>query len=108
MIINKIPRALAISALSVMLLSPHANAQAVVSGFDSNTLAANDDGSTGEITLPFDVNFFGTTYASLFVNNNGNVTFNAPLGTFTPFGVGAGYTGQPIIAPFFADVDTRA
>jgi hypothetical protein len=39
------------------------------------------------------------------VNNNGNVTFNAPLGTFTPFNLGT--TTVPIIAPFFADVDTR-
>jgi Nidogen-like len=37
--------------------------------------------------------------------SNGNVTFNSTLGTFTPFGI----TGAsiPIIAPFFADVDTR-
>jgi hypothetical protein len=40
------------------------------------------------------------------VNNNGNVTFNSGLSTFTPFGL-TGAVAQPIIAPFFADVDTR-
>lgn len=79
----------------------------VASGFDANTLPANDDGYTGSITLPFNVNYFGTTYSSLYINNNGNVTFNFPSGTYTPFGLGSGYSGQPIIAPFFADVDTR-
>ena len=75
-------------------------------GFFANTLAANDDGSTGLVSLGgFTINFFGTNYTDLYVNNNGNVTFNAALATFTPFGIPGG--GIPIIAPFFADVDTR-
>jgi hypothetical protein len=41
------------------------------------------------------------------VNTNGNVTFDAPLPVFTPFNL-ASEIGTPIIAPFFADVDTRA
>jgi len=68
-------------------------------------LARNDDGSTGSVTLPFNVNFFGVTETHLFVNNNGNVTFDAPLATFTPFDLSS--TTRQIIAPFFADVDTR-
>jgi hypothetical protein len=74
-------------------------------GFTSNTLPANDDGSTGSIVLPFSANFFGLTFSSLFVNNNGNVTFGSPLSTFTPFNLNT--TNAQIIAPFFADVDTR-
>jgi Nidogen-like/Thrombospondin type 3 repeat len=74
-------------------------------GFDENALAANDDGSTDAVPLRFDANFFGTTYGSLFVNNNGNVTFDQPLGAFTPFDLTA--TNRAIIAPFFGDVDTR-
>ena len=74
-------------------------------GCETNTLPRNDDGSTGEILLPFSIDFFGTTYDSLWVNNNGNVTFDGPLGTFTPFDLTS--TETPIIAPFFADVDTR-
>jgi Nidogen-like/Carboxypeptidase regulatory-like domain/HYR domain len=82
-----------------------ASAITSLSGCTANTLPANDDGSTAAVSLPFPVNFFGTTYQSLFVNNNGNVTFNGPLPTYTPFGLLA--TNIPMIAPFFADVDTR-
>ena len=74
-------------------------------GCTANTLPANDDGSTAAIPLPFSANYFGTTYTQTFVNNNGNITFNGPLGTFTPFSLNT--TTVPIIAPFFADVDTR-
>jgi hypothetical protein len=74
-------------------------------GFDATPLAANDDGSTGPVQIGFPVDFFGTTYSNLFVNNNGNVTFDGPLSTFTPFDLTS--TGQVIIAPFFGDVDTR-
>ena len=76
-------------------------------GFQSSTFPANDDGATGALSIGFAVNFFGTTYTNLFVSNNGYLTFNAGQSTYTPSGLGAGYTGQPIIAPFFADVDTR-
>ena len=74
-------------------------------GCTTNTLPANDDGSTAAVTLPFSANYFGTTFTQTFVNNNGNITFSAPLGTFTPFNLNT--TTIPIIAPFFADVDTR-
>jgi hypothetical protein len=77
-----------------------------LSGCGSNTLARNDDESTGPVSLPFSVNFFGTTYSSLYVNNNGNVTFDAPMWEYTPFPLEA--KTRKMIAPFFADVDTRA
>jgi Zn-dependent metalloprotease len=73
----------------------------------ANVLARNDDGSTDRVQLPFPVNFFGNTHNSLYVNNNGNVTFDAPLAAYTPFGLTTNI-GTPIIAAFFADVDTRA
>jgi hypothetical protein len=75
-------------------------------GCRQNELTRNDDGSSGRVDLPFEVNFFGNVHHSLYVNNNGNVTFDAPLGTFTPFGLTSSL-GTPIIAPFFADIDTR-
>jgi hypothetical protein len=71
----------------------------------ANTLPANDDGSTGQVALPFRLDFYGTSYTSLWVNNNGDVTFSGPLSTYTPFVFTA--STPPIIAPFFADVDTR-
>ena len=55
--------------------------------------------------LPFNIKFYGRTFSSLYVNNNGNVTFDEPLDTYTPFGLHE--SAVPIIAPFFADVDTR-
>jgi hypothetical protein len=84
-----------------------ANASAVLPGvFNSSSLAANDDLSTGAVPIGFTVNFFGVSSNQLFVNNNGNVTFGSSLGTFTPFGLTTNL-GTPIIAPFFGDVDTR-
>jgi len=80
---------------------------AVRPDFDSSFLDRNDDESTGAVPIGFNVNFFGATYSGLFVNNNGNVTFDNPLSTFTPFGLTTNI-GTAIIAPFFADVDTRA
>jgi hypothetical protein len=38
-------------------------------------MAPNDDGSSVEITLPFTFDLFGVPYTSLFINNNGNVSF---------------------------------
>ncbi len=78
---------------------------AVRSGFNTNILPGNDDGSTGQVPIGFNVNFFGTQYNSLFINNNGNLTFDFPHFTYTPFGLQG--TERIIIAPFFADVDTR-
>ena len=72
----------------------------------SSTLAANDDGSSPSTSIGFMANFFGTNHSNLFVNNNGNVTFGGALPTYTPFGLTAA-TSRPIIAAFFADVDTR-
>ncbi|MDA8381811.1 MAG: PEP-CTERM sorting domain-containing protein [Betaproteobacteria bacterium] len=77
----------------------------IASGFNATTFPANDDGSTGLITPGFNLNFFGSTYSQFYINNNGNITFDTGLGTYTPFGLTTN-TLIPIIAPFFADVDT--
>lgn len=64
----------------------------------------NDDGFMS-LNLGFNFTLFGTTYSSLFINNNGNVSFGAGISAFIPTGpTGA---NSPIISPFFADVDTR-
>lgn len=89
-----------------LTLSTQAFAGAVVGGFNSNTLAPNDDGFTGLVNTGINFNFFGVLGPNLYVNNNGNVTFTGPLGTYTPFNLVT--TGTQIIAPFFGDVDTRA
>lgn len=79
----------------------------VAPGFAATQLSRNDDGFTGAVPLGFAANFFGQTYTAAFVSNNGYITFSTGQSTYSPSGLGAGYAGQPIIAPFFADVDTR-
>jgi hypothetical protein len=78
-------------------------------GCATSALPPNDDGSSGAAPLadafPEGLDFFGSTYTALYVNNNGNVTFDGPLSTFTPFPLLD--TDVPMIAPFFGDVDTR-
>lgn len=76
-----------------------------------SALPVNDDGSSVvDMSAVFEdgLNFFGEQYdASLInVNTNGNITFNGPLSTYTPSGISAGTFAM--IAPFWADVDTRA
>src|SRR4051794_33319369 len=68
---------------------PAASGSVIRSGFNSAALAGNDDGSTAAVSLGFghSINYFGTSYSSVYINNNGNLTFSGPLGTFTPFGL---------------------
>jgi hypothetical protein len=83
-----------------------ADAIRAVSLSNGGTLPRNDDGSTNLVPVGFTINFYGYTANQLYVNNNGNVTFTGPLSEYTPFGLAG--AGTRIIAPFFADVDTRA
>lgn len=82
-----------------------ANGQYFTNNIGSPALVPNDDGSSNLIPLGFNFDFFGTTYNSLYINNNGNLTFNGPLSSYIP----TGPTGvnQPVISAYFADVDTR-
>jgi Ca2+-binding RTX toxin-like protein len=83
-------------------------------GFGENYVPRNDDYYTAGVDLRTvfgagGLNFFGVNYSYVSINNNGNVTLSdsssGGLSTFTPFGLANG--GYAIIAPFFADVDTR-
>ena len=65
----------------------------------------NDDGSSSLIPLGFSFCFYGTTYNSVFINNNGNVSFGTTYSTFS-----SNSFPDPsfvMIAPFWGDVDTR-
>jgi hypothetical protein len=66
----------------------------------------NDDEFSNVIVLPFNFSFYGTSYDSLYINNNGNISFDLPYSTFTanPFPD----PNYNMIAPFWADVDTRS
>lgn len=102
---RRLLRALVITAALAWCIP--ASATPVVQGFDQASLPRADDVVSGAVPLGFRVAFYGATYDSVYVSNNGTISFAAPQIDFTPYGLGAAYTGQPIIAPFFADVDTR-
>jgi hypothetical protein len=101
------PRGLAFLVLTCVLVASRAAPQAIrnLPGFREASVPRNDDGSSPEVPIGFEVNFFGQSHRTLFVNNNGNITFAGPLSTYVPFGLAG--TRMPIIAAFFADVDTR-
>ena len=81
-------------------------AQAVRTGFSvAGTQARNDDVFTGPVPIGFAINFFGTTYTSLFVGTNGYVTFDRGQTGYDPLNL-INYQ-QKIIAPFYSDIDTR-
>ncbi|MBC7844393.1 MAG: PEP-CTERM sorting domain-containing protein [Gemmatimonadaceae bacterium] len=102
-LLRTVQRAVLLGALTASVLP----AQAIRStaGFTLTNLARNDDGSTGLVNTGFTFNLFGLTQNQLFVNNNGNVTFTEALETYTPDPIAGG--GLAILAPFWADVDTR-
>lgn len=91
------------AAFAVPLLPP------LVPGAGDGVLPINDDGSSAAISLaaafPGGLQFFGGPYTQMYVNNNGNISFNAGIYTYTPnpFPVAS----QPMIAPYWGDVDTR-
>lgn len=74
-------------------------------GFSTNVLSVGDDVSSGLVPIGFTINLSGTSYSSLYVNDNGNVTFDGPV--FVYAAVPLTSTTTRILAPFWADVDTR-
>lgn len=71
-------------------------------GGGNSILGATDDATT-LVSLGFDFEFYGNRYSQLYVATNGIVSFGQPVPTF----LGSFPQPQPIIAPFWADVDTR-
>jgi len=91
----------------VMAFDGRVQAQnAIRSGFDQSFLDRNDDGSTGIVPMGFQIDFFGNAHSDLYVNNNGNVTFNAPQSEYSPKPLSS--LQGDVISPFWADVDTRS
>jgi len=68
-------------------------------------LYRNDDASSPLIQLPFEFCLYGDTYNSCFINNNGNVSFNNQVGTFSSAAFPNDFV---MVAPFWGDVDTRS
>ena len=94
---------------SAHAIAPLLNGYGGVVGYGNDCLSANDDGSSFLINLtpffPAGLQFFTATHSNVYVNTNGNITFSGPVSTYTPnaFPVAA----QPMIAPYWGDVDIR-
>jgi hypothetical protein len=71
-------------------------------------LSLEDDASTSATTIPFSFDFFGRRFTSLFVNSDGNITFEEADNASTERGITRLATGVPRVAPFFADLDPSA
>ncbi len=67
-------------------------------------MAQNDDDSSAEIALGFSFYLYGALHESAYINNNGNLSFGEPYGVYSSTGFPV--AGFPMIAPFWADVDT--
>jgi len=79
-------------------------------GFGETMFPRSDDGSFAvDLSAAFQsgMSLFGTPLdaGSVFVNTNGTISFGAAIGTYPPTSAFTGVT--PVIAPFWADVDTR-
>lgn len=71
----------------------------------ADALGPSDDGSSVALQLPFTFTLFGDTFTSVFINNNGNVSFGGAQGSFSSSGFPS--SAFAMVAPFWADVDTR-
>ncbi|KUG07328.1 nidogen-like domain-containing protein [Solirubrum puertoriconensis] len=68
-----------------------------------------DDASLGPIPLGFSFQLFGNTYTEVYINTNGNITFNKLYPAFNSSGLPIREQGEEdivMLAPFWADVDT--
>lgn len=72
----------------------------------SGTLLSNlQDDDTHQVTLPFEFPFWGRRHTSVFVNSDGNLTFDTGDAAITDRSLGRFTSGQPRIAALFRDLD---
>lgn len=113
---HQLLRTAAISSICFFSIPSGAHAQAPLigglggpAGFGTGVMARTDDGASAAIpvtsALPDGLFFAGTTWTDIYVNNNGNVSFGGPIFGVVPFALPR--TSRPMIAPYYADVDTR-
>ncbi|MBI4461018.1 MAG: hypothetical protein HY648_13300 [Acidobacteria bacterium] len=89
------------------------DAEAAANGFLLNPPPADslenigDDG-TRQIPLGFLFPYFGQSHNQLFINSDGNLTFQSGDTAISPRSLARFMTGPPRIAPYFADLDPSA
>ncbi|KAL3939350.1 MAG: hypothetical protein SGBAC_005908 [Bacillariaceae sp.] len=74
-------------------------------GAEWTALHRNDDEFVELTNIGIDFDWFGEIKNALYINNNGNLSFDTNVLSYDPNGFTAGSTDM--IAPFWADVDTR-
>ncbi len=82
------------------------NAVLTPTGYNTNAVARGDDTANQVVGLPFTMNWNGTSYNQIYINMNGNCTFGSGYTGYNP-STALSALGQNIMAPFWADVDTR-
>lgn len=101
-----------ITLVATLVVSPPAalaagpNAVMTPTGYNTNSVTRGDDTSNLIVNLPFTMNWNGTSFTQIYINMNGNATFGGGYTGYNPSTTLAG-TNQNIMAPFWADVDTR-
>ncbi len=84
-----------------------ATAGAGLRGTLGRALALGDDDSVAQ-TLAFSFQFYGRRFSSLFINSDGNLTFEEADNASTSRSLHRVASGAPRIAAFFADLDPSA
>ncbi|XP_053547101.1 alpha-tectorin-like [Bombina bombina] len=65
-----------------------------------------DDGASNRLTISVPFTFFGKTHNSLFVNNNGVISFGIAVSQYTPNAFPLS-NGSPFVAPYWGDVNNE-
>ncbi len=77
-----------------------------VSGTQGSSITLGDDDSLKvDFTSGFAFPFYGTTYTSVFINSDGNLTFTEKDDASSPRDVFRTLEGPPRVAGFFSDLD---
>ncbi len=93
-------------AFPVLAYAAGPDAILVPSGYNSNAVPRADDTANQVVGLPFTMNWNGANYNQIYINMNGNCTFGNGFTGYNPT-TSLSALGQNIMAPFWADVDTR-
>ena len=77
-------------------------------GAVGDQVAAKGDDNFASLTTTVPVSLYGASYTSIFASTNGYVSLGTGIGAYAVVGFPTTSPGAPVIAAWFADVDTRA